>query len=211
MRQIKLWENKLNDENIKEFQRKFGPKINFIHRLKDANNYNIFPNIEKLVAVDSGVKLILPQLKLKQLRKLKIEIGLKEEHMIKKFVDTFPTLTHLNLLIWGDNSDSINGSLDLISNLKHLIHFCFYNALSELNAKLFCDSLKRMANKCQKLKSIEFSLMITSDNSLIQLFSTFVAFPALERLNLKFSTPHKMNFYIKKFYECEAFERLSKK
>ena len=48
LREIDFEENILSDENIKEFQQKFGPKINFIHRLKDANNYNLFPNIERL-------------------------------------------------------------------------------------------------------------------------------------------------------------------
>ena len=48
LREIYFGKIEINDENIEEFQRKFGPKINFIHRLKDANNYNLFPNIKKL-------------------------------------------------------------------------------------------------------------------------------------------------------------------
>ena len=81
LREIDFEENILSDENIKEFQRKFGPKINFIHRLKDANNYNLFPNIERLKFDENhkNLRQVIPRLKLNKLKQLVIEIGEEEE------------------------------------------------------------------------------------------------------------------------------------
>ena len=48
LREIDFGKSEINDKIIEEFQQKFGPKIKFINHLKNANNYNLFPNIEKL-------------------------------------------------------------------------------------------------------------------------------------------------------------------
>ena len=200
LREFKTCGNWINNKDIIKFQRKFGQKIKFFDRFHKPINFNLFPNIEKFVCDHhdySGVKLVLPQLKLKQLTKLNMHIG--EAEMVKTCVDTFPTLKHFDLQFRGQNSDSIYSSLDYISNLKNLIHFGFSNNYGN-NNKLFCDSLKRMANKCQKLKSIECSFNINSD--LKQLLSPFEAYPALKRLNLKLCG----NFEI---FSFEAFKGLS--
>ena len=94
LREIYFPFNRIIDENIEEFQQKFGPKINFIHRLKDANNYNLFPNIKKLDTKYYNSDDFIPRLKLKKLKKFKIRLNDGEEHVIQTCVDTFPTLTH---------------------------------------------------------------------------------------------------------------------
>ena len=73
--------------------------------------------------------------------------------------------------------------LEIVSNFKNLKHFNFHRLTrNPENNKLFCDSLKRMANKCQKLKSFESSFDITENSDIIQLLSAIKAFPALKRL-----------------------------
>ena len=208
LREIDLHGNEINNKNIKELHRKIGQKIKSLDHLKDANNYKLFPNIEKLNAYfDCGLKRVLSQLKLKHLTDLMITLNSGEEHMVKTCVDTFPTLTHFNL-IYCDNLDSIYSSLDYISNLKHLKYFGF--KFFGQNNKLFCDSLKQISNKCHKIKSIECKFEINSENSLnTQLFSTFVAFPSLKRLRLKFYFDFNVNLDINELFPFEAFKYLS--
>ena len=134
---------------------------------------------------------IVSQIKLNKLKKLEINVGncLFMEDVIQTCVDTFPTLTHFCLKTQSVCQNEVFKSLELISNLKNLKHFAFENNyIYGKNNNLFCDSLKRMANKCQKLKSIKCKFDITSDNSdLRHLLSPFEDFPALERLNLTFN------------------------
>ena len=185
LRQIDFWGIDISDENIEEFQRKFGPKINFFHRLKDANNYNfnLFPNIQKLKVYSKSIDLI-PRLNLNNLKQFMIVLEDGEEYMIQTCVDTFPTLTHFSVTSFCKNENSFFKSLQFISNLKNLKHFCFEIVFCE-NNKLICDSLKRMANKCQKLKSIKSYFHITESSDIIQLLSAIKAFPALKRLDLR--------------------------
>ena len=209
LREIVFGENEMNDINFQEFQRKFGPKINFIHRLKDANNYNLFPNIEKLIfkseLLYQSNKQLIPRLKLNKLKKL--EVIILEEHMVKTCVDTFPTLTHLNIEFRPPNTELIVNSLKFISNLKHLIHLSF-KSFGEIN-EIICVSLKRMANKCQKLKSFECDFNITDNLDIRQLLSPFEAFPALKRLCLTINCQDLEDFDINDFISFEAFKGLS--
>ena len=208
LRQFKMYDNQIKDQNIKAFQRKFGPKLKNLVYMNEID-YNLFPNIEELISYDKeNIKLVLPHLKLKQLKKLKIDLKEGEEYMIKTFVETFPTLTHLDYNYFSRDSDLNYSSLNYISNLKNLIHFGFDYYLSELNTKLFCDSLKRMANNCQKLKSIDCCFKINSNSFIKQLFSTFEAFPALKRLNVRFHC-FEEDFNTNKWFPFEAFKRLS--
>ena len=199
----------MNIKNHKEFQRKFGQKIKFFDRLLKPIDYNLFPNIEKIYCDISyrNLKRVLPQLKLKQLKNLTMDI--QEGEIVNTYVDTFPTLEYFCLKNWPQNSDVIYHSLDYISNLKNLKHFGFRIVYRE-NTKLFCDSMKRMANKCQKLKSIECEFDISSNNSDIrQIFSSFVAFPALKRLHLSLSFNDLPDFDLDEFESFEAFKGLS--
>ena len=218
LRQIKFWNYKITDKNIKKFQQKFGQKIKFWDNFKDGSSFNLFPNIEKLLAYyNPEFKQSLPQLKLKQLTELRIGLEEGEEHMVKTCVDTFPTLKHFDLNIRSKKFDSLYSSLDYISNLKHLIHFGFGELFGH-KINLFSDSLKRMANKCQKLKSFEFRFQNTSETSLVmQLFSTLMTFPALKRLILSFDydlnldiNPNisKTIFDSTNVFPFEAFKRL---
>ena len=216
LRQIEFWDNEISDENFKEFQRKFGPKIKFIYRFTDDRNYSLFPNIEELkeifLSLSSSDSIF--EVKLNKLKKLEVRIAEQMDEMLQKViqrcVETFPTLTHFSLQIDSCNQNEIFKSLEFISNLKQLKHFAFDN--NNLNAKnntLFCEILKRMANKCQKLKSIKCQFDITPDFSdLSQLLSLFEAFPALKRLNLMFIF-HDFEFYISEKFSFEAFKGLS--
>ena len=205
LRQIEFWENEISDENIEEFQRKFGPKINFIHRLKDANNYNSFPNIQTLNAgfIDPVTKEIIPRLKLNKLTKFELSLGVGEEDMVKTCVDIFPKLRHFQFTFRSKNENAIYKSFEFISNFENLIDFGFSGIVE--NNKLFCDSLKRMANKCQKLKRFVCNFRITGDNrreDIIQLLSSIKAFPALKRLGLRLYCGYHI-------FPFESFEGLS--
>ena len=147
------------------------------------------------------------RMKLNKLKKLKATILTGEEYMIQTFVDTFPTLTHLCIKDDSDNQKIFN-SFPFISNLKNLIHFWFDNSSAE-NNKLFCDSLKRMANKCQKLKSIKTTFHITDSSDMRQLLSPFEAFPALKRLYLTFNCQDFEGLDLNEFISFEAFKGLS--
>ena len=208
LRQIDFGEIEINDEKIEEFQRKFGPKIKSLYRLKDANNYNLFPNIEKLLfdENDKDLQDFIPRLKLNKLTKL--ELYLEAQHIVKTCVDTFPKLTHFYLNVYLDamtqNENEIYKSLEFISNLKNLIDFSFDGFVQNT---LFCDSLKRLANKCQKLKSIECVLDMTENSDISQLLSAIKAFPALNRLYLRLCGDLDRNEFNN--FSFEAFKGLS--
>ena len=209
LREIDFDGNQITDENIEEFQQKFGPKINSFYRLKDANNYNLFPNIEKLkfeFLRDSHLLEAIPRLKLNKLSKLELNLKNGEQYMIKTSVDTFPSLKYFLVDIRFKNQHQINELLEFISKLKHLIDFSFKSY--DENNKLFCDSLKRMANKCQKLKSFECSLCMTENSDLIQMLSSIKAFPALKRLNLNLKEYFRKKV-VKDSFSFEAFKGLS--
>ena len=209
LRQIDFYGNKINDKNFKEFQRKFGPKIKSIHYSKDANNYNLFPNIEKLQLLYSGSKTIIPRLKLNKLKKLYLAFDEGEEYIIEKCVDTFPSLTHLYLRSYSENEKNILKSLEFISNLKNLKQLTIDPFFKE-NTKLFCDSFKRMGYKCKNLKDIECKFDICSVNSnLGLLLSSFMSFPALKRLYLSFFINKDEDFDINQIFSFEAFKGLS--
>ena len=213
LRQIDFGKNEINVKIIKEFPQKLGPKIKSIHRLKDANNYNLFPNIEKLkfetelFCETEEFQRMSTRIKLNKLKKLEATIYFGEEFLIQTFVDTFPTLTHFSIKCCSGNQKIFN-SFTFISNLKNLIHFGFDNFSAE-NDKLFCDSLKRMANKCQKLKSIEWSFNITDNSDIRQLLSPFEAFATLKRLCLTFNCQDFEDFDVNEFISFEAFKGLS--
>ena len=99
--------------------------------------------------------------------------------------------------------------MDYISNLKKLIHFGFEKRYG-IYDKIFCDSLKRISNKCQNLKSINTTYWINSHNSDIrQLLSPFEAFPSvMKRLNLTFNC-YLMGFDMNEYFSFDAFEGLS--
>ena len=218
LREIDFLENEINDENIEEFQQKFGPKINFTY-FKKPNKYDLSRKITKIIEpyLKSESNKPFSRLKLNNLKKLEMNFLNGEEDMIKTCIDTFPTLTHFSInrkseckdenVISSRQSISV---LKFISNLKIIKHFGFDNVFikSHKNLKLFCDSLKPMINKCQKLKSIEFGFEIDSEISDIRpLITVFVAFRQLKRLSLNFII-HK-DFDINELFSFEAFKGLS--
>ena len=207
LRQIDFEENVISDKNMEEFQRKFGPNIKAIQHFKDANNYNLFPNVEKLIFFDlNDLKEVIPRLKLKKLKKIECTLDEGEEDVVKTCVDTFPTIRYFSLHIVITNEYEIYKSLEFISNLKHLIALGF-EVLVE-NSELFCDSLKRIANNCQKLKRIEFSCDLFEKLDIKQLLSSFQSFPALKRLYLWFDK-HFAGDMFTDIFSFEAFKGLS--
>ena len=130
LRQIYVLNNIISDENIEGFHQKFGPKINFIHRLKDANNYNLFPNIEKINAFHLKSIDFIPRLKLSNLKILLLIIEDGEENVIKTCVDSFLTLTHLCVAYISKNEKSIFTLLEFVSNLQFL-RFDSYQSISQ--------------------------------------------------------------------------------
>ena len=214
LRQIYFEEIEISDEIFEEFQRQFGPKIYCLYRLKDANNYNLFSNIKRLYFDEDHNYLqeVIPRLKLTKLTKLKLDVG--REDMVETCVRTFPTLTHFYLDICSDdeeilthNENTIYKSLEFISNLKHLI--CFGIEALDINNELFCDSLKRMANKCQKLKCFECTLEMTENSDIIQLLTSIKAFPALKRLLLRLTADFDNKNALNYKFSFEVFEGLS--
>ena len=209
LREIDFGENEINDENIEEFQRKFGQQIKSLDYLNEAIGYNLFPNIERLKFDDyNDLEEVIPRLKLNKLKKIELSLKKRQENLVKTCVDTFPTLTHLYLDFKTENEKTFYKSLEFSSNLKHLIDFRFDSGFAE-NTELFCDSLKRMANKCQKLKSFECNLVITENLDIKQLLSSLEAFPALKRLNLCVSGDFFNENISKNIFSFEAFKGLS--
>ena len=208
----------INDSNFEEFHRKFAPKIKyFFSPLRRLIDLNRFPNIEKIQIVNDDMlslydKSIIPQLKLAQLKKLKIDLDEDEEHMLKTFIDTFPTLTHLEVSINSDDENAIYNSLKNISNLKHLIHFKLHDEFG-INYKQFFGLLKQMTNNCQNLKSIDFDFVFYNQNpDMRQFFSQLKAFPALKRLKLCLyynTNNHEYNLNVNQLFSFDLFKDFS--
>ena len=97
----------INDNNFKEFQRKFGPKIKYLESFKKLNDLSLFPNIEKVTLSHAYQHTIISQLKLANLKNLELEIDQGQESMLKTFIDTFPTLTHLNVVVDSEDKNAI--------------------------------------------------------------------------------------------------------
>ena len=181
----------INDSNLEDFHRKFGPKIKYLPSFGRLNDLNRFPNIEKVV-IDKNQNSIIPQLNLAKLKQLELSPVYNQDLILQTFIDTFPTLTHLNLFRPGEDEDTIYEPLKNISNLKHLIHFYFHIRFrvavngSGIKNKEFCGLLKQMANNCQNLKSIDCRFYIDQSSDVKQLLTQLKSFLALKRLNLRF-------------------------
>ena len=211
LREIDFGGNEIYMKHIEEFERKFHRKIKSLSHFKDENIYNLFPNIEKLKFVDyNGLQEVIPRLKLNKLTKLELNLRSEEQHLVKTCVDTFPTLTHLVLQNRCYSQIDTCKSLEFIQNLENLIDFSFEGYIE--NNNIFCDSLKRMANKCQKLKSFDFKLIMSKKSDVRQILYSIKAFPALKRLDLRLYA----DFYgfifdhtFKDIFSFEAFKGLS--
>ena len=194
--------DRINDSNLKEFHRKFSPKMKSLGAYRfnwNLNDLNGFPNIEKLIIFNEKVNCsIFPRLSLTKLKQLVIVFNEDEGHILKTVIDTFPTLTHLSVVFKSEDENAVYESLKNISNLKHLIHFKLVNEF-RINNNRFCGLLKQMANYCLNLKSIELNFCFNGQNSEIrQLLSQLKAFPALKRLNLEFYSLYNISIFMKR-------------
>ena len=210
-----------NESNFDEFHQKFGPKIKYLRSLKTFRKLiesNLFPNIERIEINSEAIDhSIIPHLKLDKLKQFEIMIAQGQEHMVQKVIDTFPTLTHFDVVFTSEDENAIYKSLKNISKFKHLIHFKFihwevrHDFLGTNNR--FCRLLKQMANKSQTLKSIEFGFCFNDQNSDIrQLLSQLKAFPALKRLSLWLvwlNDEDEDNIDINETFSFELFKGLS--
>ena len=170
----------INDSNLQEFYRKFGPKIKCFRSRKQLIDFNWFPNIEK-IKINYLSGSIIASLKSARLKQLEVVLPQGQEEMLPRVIDTNPKLTHLSVVIKSGDENAVYESLKNISNLKHLIHFKIPFAT---NNNKFYDLLKQMANNCKYLKSIDCNLNNDQNSDIRQLFSQLKAFPALKRLNL---------------------------
>ena len=205
LREFDFGNNKANIGNITQFLRKFGPKIKFIYRFENPNNYNLFPNIERL-KLEFFVLSFNCRLKFNKLTKLELYLKEGTEGVVKTFVDTFPTLKSLSIDFVTYNQTSITKTFSDISNLKHLTQFkckVFYE-----NNQLFCDSLKLIANDCQNLMSLDCALH-TGHSDLIQLFSSIKSFPALKILGLRLYGKKYINFSFETLKEFSDITHLT--
>ena len=175
----------ISDDNIvEEFHQKFGPKIKYLPFVRKLNELSLFPNIEQVKIGYLKRNSIIPQLKLAKLKQLELELRIYQEHLLKIFIDSFPTLTHLKVVFYSDDENAFYKSLKNISNLKHLIHLKVDIEFGR-NDKRFCDLLQQMSNNCQNLKSIKSRFNIDRNSDIKQLLFKLKTFPALKRLNLR--------------------------
>ena len=173
---------KLNESNFEEFQKKFGPQLKCLKIRRKFVDWNLFPNIEKAKLDFIHIESIIPQLNLGKLKGLEIVFYGGQEHVFQTVIDTFPTLTHLNVLFNSFGGDVIYKPLKNISNLKHLIHF-FIRIESERNINRFSELLKEMSNICMNLKSIDCHFNFDQNSNIRQFFCQLKTFP-LKRLDL---------------------------
>ena len=180
-----IWD--INESNLEEFQRKFGPKIKTFGFFEQHFDLNRFPNIEKALIAYLFDDSMIAKNKLAKLKKLETVFDEDQEPTLQTIIENFPTLTHLSIDLESRDENVIYKSLKYISNLKHLIYFRFHNEITKIDNR-FSDLLKQMANNCQNLKSIDYRIIINDRNSDIrQLLSQMKTFPALKRLNMYFS------------------------
>ena len=178
--------NGVFESNLREVHRIFGAKIKFLNLYRGERiDWSLFPNIERVISVRVYEGPFISQLKLPKLKQLEIDIVEGEEHLLQRFVDNLPTLTHLTVIFDSRDENAIYESLKNISNLKHLIHLSI-QIEGKINRNV-CDLLKQMANNCKNLKSFCCEFIINYKNQNIrQIFSHLEAFPALKRLDLLF-------------------------
>ena len=198
----------INDSNFEGFHRKFGPKIKYLQFSENHFDLSLFPNIEKLIINIRNYNLINPQLKLAKVKKLDIELDYDQEHMLQIVINTFPTLTHLNLYFYSSDENAIYESLKNISNLKHLIHLKLNNQFERYSER-FCVLLEQMANNCKNLKSIDCYFNIDQNSDIRELLSHLKAFPALKRLYLGFFFVNYEDMYdidVNQMFSFELFK-----
>ena len=207
-----LFGEDLNDTNFEEFQKKFGPKIKCLQINRKLIDWNLFQNIEKLKIDYIHIDSIIAQMNLAKLKDLEIVLHTGREVMLETVIDTFPTLTHLNVLLNSYLQNAIYNSLKNISNLKHLIHFTLQTFA--INNNPICDLLKQMTNICKNLKSIGSRFNFDENSNIRQSLCQMKAFPALKRLNLWLhffdNEVNEDSIDVNQLFSFELFERLLK-
>ena len=152
---------------------------------------SLFPNVEELLFgwIDTSQRLIIPRLKFDKIKTLSITVPEQQENLLEILIDKFETLRHLNLNFdYNYEENAVNKALKEIIKLKDLIHLKIRTEFG-LNDKRFFDSIKQLANNCQKLKSIEcgFDIVSKDVSNLRQLLSPLKAFKGLKRMKLVFN------------------------
>ena len=196
----------INDSNFEELHQKFGPKMKCLRCITEINQLSHFPNIEKIEVFHEVDVSIIPQLNLAKLKNLEIWLYEDEDHILQSVIDTFPTLTHLNVHNYSEDENAIYESLKNISKLKHLIHFEFDFRVANNNNRSY-GLFKQMVKNCRNLKSVFCCFKIDENSDLIQLLSHLKAFLALKRLNLWLDLDN--NIDVNQLFSLDLFKGFS--
>ena len=193
-----------NEEEFKEFHRKFGSKLKRLY-FRRSEEYNLFSNSE---SIEKNV-FILPEeclrIDLNKLKKVNLFITRENKYFLAEVLKKFNKITHLNISFY---SNALSSSLKEIPLLQNLIHFRIYSFFVQKD-KEFYDSLNLLANKCPKLKRLEFDFYIEYTNilELKQQLNPLKAFHSLKRLDINLPILSvKSNIYE---FSFKAFEGLS--
>ena len=207
-----------------EFIRKFGSKLKYIRcGLRSHNiDFNLFPNLHSLDKYAkylnlSNSKTTVPeyvlQLKLKNLKELFLVLKVENIYLFREVLQKFHKIKHLGLYLKTENQieQSVLNAFKDSTVLQNLIELTFRTKSAE-NGKQFLDSLKRLAKKFPKLKSIEIKSVLVKDYSnLRKQLSPLKAFPDLKRLVLGLNLLFEINrdmIPLKPFKELSVITRL---
>ena len=201
-----------NPELNEEFYLKFGSKLKYIRCGDDLNRFPNLHSTGKYSQFDPPPFLenILP-LNLKNLKELNISLTEENIHLFPEVLQKFRKIRHLGLRVESNNQNAVSNGFKESAVLQNLIELK-YNQRSGQNGNNFFDSLKELAKKFPKLKSIAFEWLLVNDFSdLRQQLSPLKAFPELKRLNLEllFLIPQNENeFSLKPFEELQNITHL---
>ena len=197
-----------------EFYRRFGPKLKYI-RFRGCRvetfDYNLCPNLYSIgkffypETISLGTAL---RLNLKNLRELNIDISEQNQHLFPGVLQKFHKIRHLGL--YENLHDPIETFITVYNAfhkspvLQNLIQLKFSPNSSE-NGNQYLDSMKQLAKKFPKLKSIEICTDFSGNSSdLRKQLSPLKSFPDLKRLELWLYFQD-----INEHFSFESFEELS--
>ena len=199
-----------NEEEFKEYHQKFRSKLKEgIIASPYLNNFVLFPNLQTLSQEpDVDLDDIL-QLNSRQVKRLEFYVYEEEEYKVPEVLQKFKEIRRLSLHLYTDSEESVFNALKESAVLQNLIELK-YITTGVQNGNQFLDSLKYLAKKFPKLKSIEIKSVSLKD--LKQQLCALKAFPSLKRLDLEliFLKYQYMNeFSLKPFQELQNITHLS--
>ena len=203
-----MTEPELNEE----FLQKFGSKLKYIS-CGEYLDLNLFPNLDRFSISPGSTSLErLVGLNFRNLNELNVIFFEETEHFFLEVLQKFHKIRRLTLNVYTDKEKSFFDAFNESPVLQNLIELK-YNKISLENANQFLDSLKQLAEKLPKLKSIEIESVYVKDISdLRQHLSPLKAFPELKRLDLEltFLKPQNVSeISLKPFQDLQNITHLS--